>query len=318
MLPQKRAAGSDAEGHVSDGDKTKRSKNSEARPSSKMDNGSNGVSTNLPPIDEDLHSRQLAVYGRETMRRLFASNVLISGLNGLGAEIAKNLVLAGVKSVTLHDVEKVEIQDLSSNFFLTEEDVGTNRALACVKKLGELNNAVFVNALTEDLSEDNLLDYQVVVFTDIGLEKAIQFNEYCRNQSPPIAFIKAEIRGLFGGIFCDFGPEFTVIDTDGEEPRTGIIASISNDNPALISCVDDERLEFQDGNYVLFSEVKGMTELNDGKPRKIKVTRAHSFVLEEDTTNFGVYEKGGIVTEVKQPKVLKFKSLRESLREPGA
>lgn len=38
-------------------------------------------------IDEDLHSRQLAVYGRETMRRLFSSNVLVSGLQGLGAEI---------------------------------------------------------------------------------------------------------------------------------------------------------------------------------------------------------------------------------------
>lgn len=38
-------------------------------------------------IDEDLHSRQLAVYGRETMRRLFASNVLISGIQGLGVEI---------------------------------------------------------------------------------------------------------------------------------------------------------------------------------------------------------------------------------------
>jgi hypothetical protein len=38
-------------------------------------------------IDEDLHSRQLAVYGRDTMRRLFASNVLVSGLQGLGAEI---------------------------------------------------------------------------------------------------------------------------------------------------------------------------------------------------------------------------------------
>jgi ubiquitin-activating enzyme E1 len=43
--------------------------------------------TNPQDIDEDLHSRQLAVYGRETMRRLFASNVLISGMQGLGAEI---------------------------------------------------------------------------------------------------------------------------------------------------------------------------------------------------------------------------------------
>jgi ubiquitin-activating enzyme E1 len=41
-------------------------------------------------IDEDLHSRQLAVYGRETMKRLFASNVLVSGLQGLGAEIGKD------------------------------------------------------------------------------------------------------------------------------------------------------------------------------------------------------------------------------------
>lgn len=42
---------------------------------------------NAQDIDEDLHSRQLAVYGRETMRRLFASNILISGMQGLGAEI---------------------------------------------------------------------------------------------------------------------------------------------------------------------------------------------------------------------------------------
>ena len=40
-------------------------------------------------IDENLHSRQLAVYGRETMRRVFGANVLISGLNGLGVEIGK-------------------------------------------------------------------------------------------------------------------------------------------------------------------------------------------------------------------------------------
>lgn len=38
-------------------------------------------------IDEDLHSRQLAVYGRESMRRMAAANVLICGAGGLGAEI---------------------------------------------------------------------------------------------------------------------------------------------------------------------------------------------------------------------------------------
>eukprot|EP00257_Ricinus_communis_P008710 XP_002526617.3 ubiquitin-activating enzyme E1 1 isoform X1 [Ricinus communis] len=268
-------------------------------------------------IDEDLHSRQLAVYGRETMRRLFASNVLVAGMQGLGAEIAKNLILAGVKSVTLHDEGAVELWDLSSNFTFSENDVGKNRALASLQKLQELNNAVVVSTLTTELTKEKLSDFQAVVFTDINLEKAYEFNDYCHSHQPPISFIKAEVRGLFGSVFCDFGPEFTVFDVDGEEPHTGIVASISNDNPALVSCVDDERLEFQDGDLVVFSEIHGMTELNDGKPRKIKNARPYSFSLDEDTTNFGTYEKGGIVTQVKPPKVLNFKPLREALKNPG-
>ena len=53
-------------------------------------------------IDEDLQSRQMAVYGRETMLKMRNARVLISGLNGLGAEVAKNVVLSNVGSVTLH------------------------------------------------------------------------------------------------------------------------------------------------------------------------------------------------------------------------
>ncbi|VAH89914.1 unnamed protein product [Triticum turgidum subsp. durum] len=277
--------------------------------------GSNG--NGVAEIDEDLHSRQLAVYGRETMRLLFASNVLVSGLNGLGAETAKNLALAGVKSVTLHDVGNVDMWDLSGNFFLSEDDIGKNRAAACVEKLQELNNAVLVSAVTEELTTEHLSKFQAVVFTNLSLDKAVEFNDCCRSHQPPIPFIKTEVCGLFGSVFCDFGPEFTVLDVDGEDPHTGIIASISNDNPAMVSCVDDERLEFQDGDLVVFTEVSGMTELNDGKPRKIVDARPFSFCIEEDTRNFGIYAKGGIVTQVKEPMILEFKSLRECIKEPG-
>lgn len=67
----------------------------------------------------------------------------------------------------------------------------------------------------------------------------------------------------------------------------------------------------------MFSEVQGMTELNDGKPRKVKNARPYSFCLEEDSTNFGPYLRGGIATQVKQPKLLKFKPLSDALRDPG-
>ncbi|KAH9296093.1 hypothetical protein KI387_039681, partial [Taxus chinensis] len=283
----------------------------------KMTATADGNPADVVHIDEDLHSRQLAVYGREVMRRLFGANVLISGLQGLGVEIAKNVILAGVKSVTLHDLGNVEMWDLSGNFYFTEADIGKNRAVACCSKLQELNTAVGVSTLTSVLTEEHLACFQAVVFTDVSLGKAIEYNEFCHNYKPPIPFIKADIRGLFGSVFCDFGPEFTVFDVDGEEPHSGIIASVSNDYPAVVSCVDDERLEFQDGDLVVFSEVQGMAELNDGKPRKIKNARPYSFLLDEDTTNFGAYAGRGIVTQVKQPKVLSFKPLEEALKNPG-
>ena len=76
------------------------------------------------------------------------------------------------------------------------------------------------------------LHLQVVVFTDIIEEKAIEYNDFCHNHQPPIAFIKADIRGVFGSVFCDFGPEFSVFDVNGEEAQACIIASITNNNPA--------------------------------------------------------------------------------------
>ncbi len=44
-------------------------------------------------IDEGLYSRQIYVLGKEAMARMAGSNVLISGLGGLGVEIAKNVCL---------------------------------------------------------------------------------------------------------------------------------------------------------------------------------------------------------------------------------
>ena len=79
-------------------------------------------------IDEALYSRQLYVLGHEAMGRMAGATVLIVGLKGLGVEIAKNVVLAGVKSVTLHDDAPVALSDLSAQFFLTEADVGKPRS----------------------------------------------------------------------------------------------------------------------------------------------------------------------------------------------
>lgn len=68
-------------------------------------------------------------------------------------EVAKNLILAGVKSVTLYDPTPVTYYDLSAQFYLTEADVGKPRAAASVQKLADLNQYVHVTEAQGPLDE---------------------------------------------------------------------------------------------------------------------------------------------------------------------
>jgi len=60
----------------------------------------------------------------ERLLSLCGVQVLVSGLNGLGCEIAKNVLLGGVKSMTIHDTKETTLWDLSSQYYLSEKEVG--------------------------------------------------------------------------------------------------------------------------------------------------------------------------------------------------
>jgi ubiquitin-activating enzyme E1 len=49
----------------------------------------------------------------------------------------------------------------------------------------------------------------------------------------------------------------------------------------------------------------------------VLTAKPHSLEIDLDSSSLGQYTKGGIVTQVKQPKTLTFKSLQESVESPG-
>uniref|UniRef100_A0A8W8HM69 E1 ubiquitin-activating enzyme n=1 Tax=Magallana gigas TaxID=29159 RepID=A0A8W8HM69_MAGGI len=71
-----------------------------------------------------------------------------------------------LKNLTIQDCKLVEIQDLGTQFFLREEDVGKNRAEASSSRLAELNPYMSLSALKTGLDCDSdllyLARYQVV------------------------------------------------------------------------------------------------------------------------------------------------------------
>jgi ubiquitin-activating enzyme E1 len=272
-----------------------------------------------PVIDENLQSRQLAVYGKEAMMRMAQSNVLIIGMNGVGAEVAKDLILANMNAVTLADTANVVISDLGTHFYLSEHDVGQNRAAACLERMKELNPAVRVTAHVTPITEELLTKHRVVVVCDGSLGDAEQWNEVCHTRNIP--FVRAESRGVFSVVFSDFGDAFTVADENGEPPATNILASISNTNPVVAVVIEDEPTAVGVDDIVTFREVKGMVELNSAElePTRVKSVnyKTKEITFDIDGTGMGVYRSGGIICQVKQPKTFRFAPLRQALRNPG-
>uniref|UniRef100_A0A8C5AGG0 Ubiquitin-like modifier activating enzyme 1 n=1 Tax=Gadus morhua TaxID=8049 RepID=A0A8C5AGG0_GADMO len=215
-------------------------------------------------IDEGLYSRQLYVLGHEAMKRMQNAKVLISGMRGLGVEIAKNVILGGVKSVAVHDQGLAEWRDLSSQFYLREADLGKNRAEVSQPRLAELNSYVPVVAYTGTLTNDYLTQFEVVVLTNSPLEEQLQVGEYCHSKG--VKLVIADTRGLFGQLFCDFGDDMVVFDINGEQPLSAMISMITKDAAAVVTCLDEARHGFESGDFVTFTEVLGMTELNACTP----------------------------------------------------
>ena len=251
------------------------------------------------------------------MKQMSSSNVLIVGALGLGAEIAKNIALAGVKSVTLYDPNPVMMSDLSSQFFLRKEDVGkpgVTRASATASRLAELNSYVPVKALdVPSLDKETLQSFKVVVMTHALLSEQLRVNDMTHGSGTH--FLSADVRGLFGTVFADLGTNFTCKDTNGEPPMDGIVVSVTQDKEGLVTTIDEKRHGLQDGDFVTFSEVQGMTELNGIEPRRVTVKGPYTFTI-GDTSSFGQYKGGGLFKQVKMPEFLNFKSLRESLTAP--
>eukprot|EP01117_Protostelium_nocturnum_P006366 TRINITY_DN229_c0_g1_i6.p1 TRINITY_DN229_c0_g1~~TRINITY_DN229_c0_g1_i6.p1 ORF type:complete len:999 (+),score=206.40 TRINITY_DN229_c0_g1_i6:190-3186(+) len=266
-------------------------------------------------IDERLYSRQLYVIGHESMKNLRDSRVLIVGMRGLGAEIAKNLVLMGLKSVIIHDDGLADLMDLSTQFLLSTSDVGKPRALASLPKLSQYNHLLYVDVGVHcgPLDANFVSGFTVVVTTNLRLEEQIRMNEMCRSKG--VSFINADTMGVFCSVFCDFGDEFLVKDKDEEEAESLMITNITQSNPGIVTVGDECRIKWEEDKKIVIREVKGMTQINDLPPQNFKRIDRTKFSI-GDTSSFSPYEGGGIARSVGSSLLMHFDSMRKSMENP--
>uniref|UniRef100_A0A493U160 SUMO-activating enzyme subunit 1 n=1 Tax=Anas platyrhynchos platyrhynchos TaxID=8840 RepID=A0A493U160_ANAPP len=256
------------------------------------------------------------VLGGGSGEQLRAAAVLVSGLRGAGAQVAAALVLAGTGRVVLRDPRGDGTAGCARQFLLQESDVGQDHVQASQRRLAELNPDVEVAVSTEELSEDFLEAFQVVVLTESPLEEQLRVGDICHAKG--ICFIVADAKGLAGQLFCDFGERFVVDDPAEGDPLYATVQHISQGNPGIVTCAWAEEgrgHRFSDGDLVTFSGLEGMTELNGCKPRTVRVLDTFSLEI-GDTRAFSPYRCGGQVLQVRLNQEHLHKSLRQALAMP--
>jgi ubiquitin-like 1-activating enzyme E1 A len=125
-------------------------------------------------------------------------------MKALSNEIAKNLVLAGIHSLTIVDHALVTEKDLGAQFFISEADIGKNRAEAAAPQIRKLNPRVKIIVERDNIMAKTTSYYgqfDIVIATDLYPETLNIINMATRINHKP--FYAAGVHGFYGFIFSD-------------------------------------------------------------------------------------------------------------------
>uniref|UniRef100_A0A183CG16 E1 ubiquitin-activating enzyme n=1 Tax=Globodera pallida TaxID=36090 RepID=A0A183CG16_GLOPA len=268
-------------------------------------------------VDTNLYSRQIYALGHSAMEHLRKASVLISGLGSVGVEVAKNLILGGVRSVTLQDTKNLSYFDLSAHFYASENNVGENRAKMCFNKLAELNDTVNCALSLEILTEEFVKQFDLIILTDAPFYLQTLVDGWMRKHGK--MFISADSRGLFSYAFVDLGSNFTVHDSDGETCKEILIEHINCETGDIFT-LEGVFHQLEDGDHVVFTDFEH-SELSNLAAVPVTSKGKNIFNVGQALAAYSKVLQGtisrGRVRQVKMPKQMTFKPLSEALEEPN-
>lgn len=173
-----------------------------------------GKAHDLTEDEIALYDRQIRLWGMAAQARMRSARVLLINLGSIGTEICKNVVLSGFGSLTILDSHKATAEDLSSQFFLSKDDVGSFRLDAARSRILDMNPRVSVTLDIDEFSSKQpsyFTNFDLVIGTELRCDEMVQLNDVTRNFNIPLYL--AGSNGLFAYIFVD------LIQFDAEERK---------------------------------------------------------------------------------------------------
>lgn len=228
-----------------------------------------------------LYDRQIRLWGVQAQEKIRNAKVLLIRMKALANEIAKNLVLAGIHSLTIVDHETVSESDLGAQFFISKSDIGKNKAEASAPQIKKLNPRVQIYVDQSDInkkSAEYFGSFDMIICTDLETNTVNKINTFTRINHKP--FYAAGVHGYYGFIFSDLIQHDFVVERDksnkatlyGPETRTRSVIDVKekNENGKNFELVTKRELY---STWLSVSDVAGLpTEFMKRKNRLRAVT----------------------------------------------
>ena len=142
--------------------------------------------------------RQLPLIGEEGQAKLKNSLVAVVGAGGIGSPLSLYLASAGV-NLRVIDGDSVSFNNLHRQVLYGEDDLGLPKALVAERELRRRNSEIYVEGITERLTEENapelLSGVDLVMDASDNFRTRYIINDFCiRNNIP---FVYSAINGFY-------------------------------------------------------------------------------------------------------------------------
>ncbi|XP_041352453.1 SUMO-activating enzyme subunit 1-like [Gigantopelta aegis] len=270
---------------------------------------------NITEDEAALYDRQIRLWGLDAQRRLRAARVLLIGIKGLGAEVAKNIVLSGIKSLTLLDSSVVDKEDETAQFLVSRADIGKNRAESSLEKVKLLNPMVEVTADAEcvDKKPDKFFtNFDVICATCCPTATLCHINKICALNN--VKFFAGDVFGYYGFMFSDLGEHEFAEEVSKPKSSTEDKKTCNSVEPPPKKMKKEEHETVTVKKSITFSRLEDALQFDwttEQGMKKLKKTPACYFIIQVLMKFLEKQERRPLIKSHDEDEIL-LKKLRES------
>ena len=126
---------------------------------------------------------QLSEIGTQGQENISKGKVLVVGAGGLGCPILQYLAAAGIGTLGVMDLDRVDSSNLHRQILFEEKDIGKNKAICAKEKLQKHNSEIkiidYPFALNETNYQEIVTQYDIIVDGTDSLKSRYLISDAC-------------------------------------------------------------------------------------------------------------------------------------------